>query len=78
MGSAAIMIDGQYWMTMDILNRRIGEGKPNREGRMNRQTWSNYFKGGKSKEEQDSISKPCDIPTKPVVTVVTVVMCSCV
>jgi hypothetical protein len=31
----AIMIDGQYRATMDILNRRIGEGKPNKEGRMN-------------------------------------------
>jgi hypothetical protein len=38
---------------MDILNRRIGEGKPNKEGRTNRQTWSNYFKGGMSKEERD-------------------------
>jgi hypothetical protein len=49
----AIMIDGQYRATMDILNRRISEGKPNKEGRTNRQTWSNYFKGGKSKEERD-------------------------
>ena len=46
----AITIDGQYRATMDILNRRINDGKPSKEG--TKRTWSNNYRG-KSKEERD-------------------------
>ena len=46
----AIQIDRQYRATMDILNRRMNEGKTDK-GRSGKQNWTNYFK--KPREERD-------------------------
>jgi hypothetical protein len=59
----AITIDGQYRATMDVLNRRLNEGKTSREGRTNKQTWSNYFDKEKARTERDPDAMDIDAMT---------------
>jgi uncharacterized alpha/beta hydrolase family protein len=59
----AITIDGQYRATMDVLNRRLNEGKTSKEGRTNKQTWSNYFDKKKARIERDPDAMDIDTMT---------------
>ena len=56
----AIQIDGQYRATMDILNRRISEGRTDK-GKSGGQKWMGYF--GKKKEERDPNAMDIDAMT---------------
>ena len=57
----AIQIDGQYRATMDILNRRMNEGKTDK-GKSGKQGWTGYF-GKKQKEERDPNAMDVDAMT---------------
>jgi hypothetical protein len=48
---------------MDVLNRRLNEGKTSKEGRTNKQTWSNYFDKKKAKIERDPDTMDVDAMT---------------
>ena len=48
----AILVDSQYHMTMDILNRRTAGGKKE-EKKSDKSGWTNYFGNKKPKKERD-------------------------
>ena len=59
----AIAIDGQYRMTMDVLNRKANEGRNRNDDKPDKSKWSNYFDKKKRREEKDPDAMDVDAMT---------------
>ena len=59
----AIAIDGQYRMTMDVLNRKVNEGRNRNDDKPDKSKWSNYFDKKKQREEKDPDAMDVDAMT---------------
>ena len=59
----AITIDGQYRMTMDVLNRKMNDGRSKNDDKKDHTKWSNYFDKKKRREERDPDAMDVDAMT---------------
>ena len=58
----ALTLDMQYRMTMEVINRRMAEGKPKKEERSGNTRWTSYF-DRKPKAEKDPNAMDVDAMT---------------